>query len=129
MQSEIIVLCLAAFLYVGQLFFTSRLQDRDMGHEYNVSPRDSEPRYSDLTERMQRALRNHLDNYVLFAVAVFAVILTQSTFWLTAVCAWVYLLARIAYVPAYYFGWVPWRSVFFILGLLPTILLFLAALF
>ena len=128
-MAEIIVLCLAALLQVGIVLFTSRLQDRDMGHEYNLSPRDREPNYAADTGRMQRAMRNHLDNYVLFAAAALAVYVTDSDFWLTDVAAWVYLLARIAYVPAYYKGLAPWRSVFFMCGLVATIVMFLAVLF
>ena len=128
-MAEIIVLCLAGMLYLGIMLFTSRLQDRDMGHEYNLSPRDREPNYSTHTERMQRALRNHIDNYVLFAAAALAVYVTDSDFWLTDLAAWAYLIARVLYVPAYYKGWAPWRSIFFMCGLVATIVMLLAVLF
>lgn len=128
-MAEIIVLCLSALLYFCIVLFTSRLQDRDMGHEYNLSPRDAEPSYATDTGRMQRAMRNHLDNFVLFAAAALAVHVTDSDFWLTDLAAWVYLLARVAYVPAYYKGLAPWRSIFFLCGLVATIVMFLAVLF
>ncbi|QUS34862.1 MAPEG family protein [Falsirhodobacter algicola] len=128
-MAEIVVLCLAALLYVGVTLFTSRLQDRDMGPEYNLSPRDGEPSYSTQTQRMQRAMRNHLDNFVLFAAAALAVFVTRNDFWLTDLAAWIYLLARIAYVPAYYYGWAPWRSIFFMCGLVATIVMYLVVLF
>ncbi|WP_164876028.1 MAPEG family protein [Falsirhodobacter deserti] len=128
-MAEIVALCLSGLLYVGIVLFTSRLQDRDMGHEYNLSPRDGEPDYAADTGRMQRAMRNHLDNFVLFAAAALAVHVTDSDFWLTDLCAWIYLLARILYVPAYYKGWAPWRSIIFMCGLVATIVMFLAALF
>ncbi len=128
-MAEIVVLCLAGFLHIAITGLVGRLQDRDMGHEYNISPRDRKATYSTDTGRMQRAQRNHLDNYILFAAAALAVYVTDSDFWLTDMAAWVYLLARIAYVPAYYYGWAPWRSIIFLFGLVATIVMFLAALF
>ena len=47
----------------------------------------------------------------------------------TAACAWIYLAARILYVPAYVFGWVPWRSVIWAVGFAATMVMILAALF
>ena len=46
----------------------------------------------------------------------------------TAALAFTYLGARILYVPAYYFGWVPWRSLIFAVGFLATVLMLLVAL-
>jgi uncharacterized MAPEG superfamily protein len=46
----------------------------------------------------------------------------------TTTCAWVYLFARIAYVPAYYFGWAPWRSLIWFAGFGATVVMLLAAL-
>ena len=48
---------------------------------------------------------------------------------LTAACAWIYLAARILYVPAYAFGWSPWRSVIFGVGATATLVMILVALF
>ena len=48
---------------------------------------------------------------------------------LTATSAWIYLLARILYVPAYVFGWVPWRSVIWAVGFAASMIMILASLF
>ena len=47
---------------------------------------------------------------------------------LTRTCAWVYLGARVLYVPAYYFGLTPWRSMIWFVGFLSTMLMLLSAL-
>jgi uncharacterized MAPEG superfamily protein len=47
----------------------------------------------------------------------------------TAACAWVYLVARVLYVPAYAFGLVPWRSLIWMVGFAATTLMLLSALF
>jgi uncharacterized MAPEG superfamily protein len=46
----------------------------------------------------------------------------------TAACAWTYLGARVLYIPAYYFGWAPWRSLIWFVGFTATTLILLAAL-
>jgi hypothetical protein len=46
----------------------------------------------------------------------------------TAACAFTYLVARVLYVPAYYFGWAPWRSLIWFVGFAATTLILLAAL-
>ena len=47
----------------------------------------------------------------------------------TALCAWAFLLARVAYVPAYLFGLVPGRSLIWAAGFLASVLLLVAAFF
>ena len=42
---------------------------------------------------------------------------------------WLYLAARVLYIPAYAFGWAPWRSYLWALGLLATVIMLMAALF
>ena len=81
------------------------------------------------TGRLQRALNNHFEALILFTIAVVVVTLSNRSSGVTAVCGWIYLAARILYIPAYALGWAPWRSVIWSLGLLATIVMLLAALF
>ena len=62
------------------------------------------------------------------AVAVVVVTLSGAATSLTALCAWIYLAARVLYIPAYAFGWTPWRSIIFGVGFLATFVMILAAL-
>ena len=48
---------------------------------------------------------------------------------LTTTCAYLYLAARIAYIPAYAFGWTPWRSYIWFVGFAATVTMLLATLF
>ena len=52
----------------------------------------------------------------------------EGTWW-TGLLAWVYLLARLAYVPAYMMGMSPARSIIWVAGYGATGLMLLAALF
>jgi uncharacterized MAPEG superfamily protein len=83
---------------------------------------------SDKTGRLIRAMNNHFEALILFTIAVVVVTLGDKATGLSAVCAWTYLGARILYIPAYYFGLAPWRSLIWFVGFLATVLMILSAL-
>ena len=103
--------------------------NRDVGVEYNASPRDEKVEFSPLTGRLRRAVNNHFEAMALFTIAVVALSVSGKGGTLTHVCAWIYLAARIVYIPAYAYGWSPWRSVIFGVGATATLVMLLAALF
>ena len=102
--------------------------NRDVGVAWNVGPRDTEPDFSPLTGRLRRAVDNHFEALIFFTIAVVLVTLSGAAGALTAACAWIYLAARVLYVPAYAFGWSPWRSAIFGVGAAATAVMILAAL-
>jgi uncharacterized MAPEG superfamily protein len=128
MTPELTVLALAALLQFGQIGLAGAVMNRDVGVEWNASPRDDKVEFSPLTGRLRRAVDNHFEALPLFTIAVVAVTLSGKAGTLTAACAWAYLAARILYVPAYAFGWSPWRSIIFGVGALATIAMLLVAL-
>ena len=73
-------------------------------------------------------MNNHFEALILFTITVVVVTLGEQSSSVTVTAAWVYLGARILYVPAYYFGWVPWRSFIWFAGFLATVTMLLAAL-
>ena len=64
----------------------------------------------------------------MFSLAVVVVVMGERSGAVTVACAWVYLVARVLYVPAYAFGWTPWRSVLWGVGFLATMVMIAAAL-
>jgi len=126
---ELTVLALAAILQAVQIALAAASMNRDAGAAYNASPRDTQPEFSVLTGRLRRAVSNHFEALTFFIIAVVVVTLSGSASGLTATCAWIYLAARALYVPAYAFGWSPWRSVIFGIGFLATLVMIFAALF
>ena len=62
-------------------------------------------------------------------VAVVVTGMSGQTSAFTAAAAWIYLAARVLYVPAYAFGWTPWRSVIWGIGFMATMAMILSALF
>jgi uncharacterized MAPEG superfamily protein len=73
-------------------------------------------------------MNNHFEALILFTIAVVVVTLGAQSTPFTAACAWIYLVARVLYVPAYAFGWVPWRSLIWFVGFAATLAMILAAL-
>ncbi|MEL6586382.1 MAG: MAPEG family protein [Pseudomonadota bacterium] len=123
MTPELTVLALAIVLQALQFVAYSIRANLDVGPGYAMSARDRDPSrpLSDMGGRLQRALANHFEALILFTASVVLVTLSDQSTQLTALCAWVYLGARIVYVPAYAFGWRPWRSVIWMVGFLATV--------
>ena len=65
---------------------------------------------------------------ILFSIACVVVTLAGQSSLFTTVCAFAYLGARVLYIPAYAFGWVPWRSLIWAVGYLATAAMLVAAL-
>lgn len=134
MTPELTVLALAALWQVVQITLMAVPANLELGTGKTLSPRDPDrldrplmDQVSRRTGRLHRAMNNHFEGLILFTIAVVVVVLGDASSGLTVACAWVYLVARILYVPAYAFGWVPWRSLFWAVGLGATILMLLAA--
>ena len=132
MTPELTALALAGLLQVVQFVIMSAAANRELGAAKTTGTRDDINLQSELSPRagrLVRALDNHFEGLILFTLAVVVVTLSEGSTWLTAACAWTYLAARVAYVPAYVLGLVPWRSVVWTVGFAATVLMILAALF
>ena len=127
MTPELTVLALAALLQFVQFALMAIPANLELGTGKTLSPRDPErlggslqSQVSPRTSRLMRALNNHFEALILFTIAALVVTLSGQSSAFTASCAWAYLAARVLYVPAYAFGWVPWRSVIWGIGFLAT---------
>ena len=131
MTPELTALNLAALLAAVQFVLYAVPANKELGTGYTMSARDREPNreMSDRTGRLGRAFNNHMEWLMFFGVAVAVVQMSGQNNTLTAACAWIYLIARIAYIPAYVFAMRPWRSVVWAIGFLACILMLLAVLF
>jgi len=130
MIPELTVLALAGLLQAVTFVPFSARANLELGSGYTTSARDRPPTraLSPVTSRLQRALNNHFESLILFTLAVVVVTLGQQSTAFTQTCAWVYLVARFLYVPAYALGLRPWRSVIWMVGFAATMLMILAAL-
>ena len=135
MTPELTVLALAALLQGAQFTLMAIPANIELGPGKTASPRDpsrlGKPMIelvSDKTGRLIRAMNNHFEALILFTIAVVVISLGDKGTGLSAFLAWTYLAARVLYIPAYYFGWTPWRSLIWFVGFLSTMLMIVSAL-
>jgi len=135
MTPELFALTLAALLQVVQYALMAIPANLELGPGKTLSPRDADRQEKPLraqvsrgTARLYRALDNHFEGLILFTIACLAITLAGKSTPFTAALAFTYLGARVLYIPAYYFGWVPWRSLIWAAGFLATVLMLLVAL-
>jgi uncharacterized MAPEG superfamily protein len=75
------------------------------GYRWNAGPRDEVlPPLTGVAGRLNRALRNFLESFPLFAAAVLIASAANIHNDLTLWGAWLYVLGRVVYVPLYAFG-------------------------
>ncbi len=128
MTPELTVLVLAVLLAVAQLFLFAVPANLQIGSKYLAGPRDEGVKLQGRAARLQRAFQNHVEGLALFTPAALVVSVSGQSTAFTAACAWAYLLARVAYVPAYAYAWAPWRSAIWAVGLFATVFMLIAAL-
>lgn len=135
MSIELKILAFAALLQVVQFLAMNIATYLDGGAPMGIGSRDisklGKPMVellSDKPARLHRALSNMYEALVLFTIAVVVVILSGKSNGFTVACAWIFLGARFAFVPAYYFGMVPGRSIVWFAGFIPTIAMIVYAL-
>jgi uncharacterized MAPEG superfamily protein len=130
MTPELTVLALAVLLQAVQIALYSVSANLDVGLGYSMSARDRPPSrpLSERSGRLQRAVGNHFEGLIVFTAAVVLVTLGGGSTALTAACAWIYLAARVLYVPAYAMGLRPWRSVLWMIGAGATIVMVISTL-
>jgi uncharacterized MAPEG superfamily protein len=130
MTPELTALALAGLLQALQFTVFAIPANKELGVGYTSSPRDRPPsrQMSTVTGRLQRALNNHFEGLILFTLAVVVVTLGNQSTSVTQYAAWTYLAARVLYIPAYAFGWRPWRSAIWSVGFFATLTMIVAAL-
>ena len=129
MPAEIQVLGYAALLQFLQFVVMAIPVNMQLGTEYTGGPRDEQKTISGVAGRLKRAMDNHFEGLILFTIAVVVVVLGNASNGYTVNCAWVYLIARILYVPAYASGIPMLRSLIWFVGFGATLAMLTAAMF
>ena len=135
MTPELTVLALAGLLQGLQFALMAVPANMELGTGKTASPRDLDRLGKPMVEllsvktaRLARAMNNHFEALILFGIAITIVSLADKTNFITTNCAYLYLAARVLYIPAYYYGWTPWRSYIWFVGFFATMLILIAAL-
>lgn len=104
MTADLWALCAALLLASVQLTIASVLTLRQLGGVWVAGPRDQPREVTGVSGRFVRAHRNLLEIFPQFAAALFLVHAAHAAGSLSAFGAWQFVIARIAYVPAYAFA-------------------------
>ena len=105
MTIELKMLALSVALGMVQIVMASHAASVQLGYRWAAGPRDEVPLpLTGVAGRLDRALRNFLETFALFAAAV---LLAQSAGrhnWMTEWGVQLYFWARVAYLALYAFG-------------------------
>ena len=104
MMLEAWMLVGAVILGIVQISAQSFVLKASVGNAWTVGPRDEARRPGVCAARLERALRNFLESFPLFAAMVLLVAVTGRSGLLTQAGAVLFLGGRTAYVPAYLSG-------------------------
>jgi uncharacterized MAPEG superfamily protein len=105
MTPELRVLALSVVLGFVHIVLSAHAASRQRGYRWAASARDGEPPpLTGVAGRLERALRNYSETFPLFAAALLAAHAAGRHGWMTIWGAWLYLGARVVYLPLYAFG-------------------------
>lgn len=112
MTTELSLLAFSILLGFAHLFIAANAATNVRGIRYNAGPRDEEkPRLYGVPGRLERAFRNFLETFAFFAAAVLIAHVANRHNALTLYGAWLYVAARVVYLPVYAAGIPMIRSV------------------
>jgi uncharacterized MAPEG superfamily protein len=105
MPIEIKILALGALLLFVHIFTATRFKTAQYGRSWNVGARDEAlPAENVMTGRTMRAQANFLETFPIAIVALLGVVIAGKTSPTTALGGWIWLGARVVYLPLYAIG-------------------------
>ena len=118
MPIELRIAAFGALLLFVHIFAAIRAKTAQYGRKWNISPRD-EPQAppNAMVGRLDRAQANFAETFPIAIVALLGGVLADRTSQWTAIGAWLWLGARLAYLPAYAFGITGVRTLLYTLSI------------
>ena len=105
MAIELKILALGALLLFIHIFTATRFKTAQYGRSWNVGARDETlPAADVMTGRTMRAQANFQETFPIAIVALLGVVLANKTSPTTALGGWIWLGARVVYLPLYVAG-------------------------
>lgn len=129
MPIELKILGYAVLLQALHFLLLAVLVNRQLGMKYTGGPRDTPEEIKGIAGRIFRAHDNHFEALILFSIAVLIVTVGAASTAVTQTCAWMYLLSRILYIPAYASGIFLLRSIIWVVGFMATLTMVIVAVF
>ena len=105
MAVELKILALGALLLFIHIFVAVRFKTAQYGRKWNTSARDEAlPPANPVTGRLVRAQANFEETFPIAIVALLGVVIAGRTSATTALGGWIWLCARLVYLPLYWAG-------------------------
>ena len=119
MAVELKILALGSLLLFIYIFTATRFKTRQYGREWNVGARDEAlPPASPMSGRAMRAQANFLETFPIAIVALLGVVIAERTSATTALGGWMWLGARVVYLPLYLAGVPVVRTIVWTIGMI-----------
>lgn len=119
MAVELSILAWSMVLLLVHIFAAAHLKTRQYGATWNMGARDAKlPPLSPVAGRMVRAQVNFMETLPIAVVALIGVVLAGRTSDMTAMGGWIWLGARIVYLPLYGLGIPVVRTLTFVVSLI-----------
>lgn len=118
MPVEIVILAWGALLLLVHIFAAAHVKTKQYGTNWNMGARDENlPPMNPVAGRLSRAQVNFQETLPIAIIALLGVVLAGRTSDWTAIGGWVWLGARIVYLPIYGLGIPKVRTLFFLVSL------------
>jgi len=102
---ELRVLALGAVLLLVHIFAAGHFKTKQYGLEWNMGARDgTQPPLNDVAGRMVRAQANFLETLPIAIIALVGVVVAGRSGGISALGGWIWLGARVIYIPLYGYG-------------------------
>ena len=105
MPVELRIAAFGALLLFIHIFAAVHLKTRQYGAKWNMGARDeTQPALDPLAGRLSRAQANFLETFPIAIIALLGVVIAGRTSASTALGGWIWLGARVVYLPLYAAG-------------------------
>jgi uncharacterized MAPEG superfamily protein len=120
---ELKILALGALLLFVYIFTATRFKTAQYGRNWNVGARDETlPEPNPVSGRTMRAQANFLETFPIAIVALLGVVIAGKTSPMTALGGWIWLGARVVYLPLYAAGIPVIRTVVWSIGMIGLVM-------
>ena len=127
MPIELNILAWSCVLLLVHIFAAAHLKTKQYGAKWNMGARDEAlPELNPAAGRLVRAQANFLETYPIAIVVLLGVVVAGRTSELTAIGGWLWLGARVVYLPLYAMGVPVVRTLVFLVSLIGLGLVFQA---
>ena len=118
MLVEIRILALGGLLLFVHIFVATRFKTAQYGRKWNIGARDETlPPAEAMTGRTMRAQANFAETFPIAIIALLGVVISGRTSEWTALGGWIWLGARLVYLPLYAMGVPVIRTVVWTIGM------------